>query len=156
MGWLGRKPRKVGFGLTEAKPPPPRPPKYQMPKPAKASRNKAWGNAGAEVKEQPAASDVSEVRKAGPWSDPAASGSDAAVQAQQQIAALKKRSPWLGSLAEKMANAQAKGRAGPGQAQVPVSLKPKKSVVWILVLILGLMFFSGPFISGILMFLNGL
>ena len=40
MGWFGRTPRKVGFGVTEAKPTPPRPRQYQYAKPKAQSR--AW------------------------------------------------------------------------------------------------------------------
>jgi len=155
MGWFGREPRKVGFGVTDAKPMPTKPAHYQVPKPQPSTRNKAWAPSDSDqTKPEPASGlDILHQRDRAPVVEavPETPEDEAKRLTLQQIDALKKRSPWLGTLAEKLAKTQIQGRVGTAKQYMPLPPKPRKSRFSIGLVIIAIAFFMlAPFLTEII------
>ena len=149
MGIFGRKPRKVGFGLPEQ----PQSththtwdkPRYgAKPSPASTSEPVKTGSVAKTF-----AHSKRDSRNSAPQA-PADNVTEQQRQMMQQIDKLKKSSPWLAGIVQKMATAQAKGRVGTPNMHIPTP-KPVKSRRAMIIIAFILFFMLGPIISAIAM-----
>lgn len=154
MGWFGRSPRKVGFGVSEAQKEPPRPRRYQY-NVKQAPQNKAWDTSPtpATKTDKPSGTDILDRRDTAPMTE-AITKTDVDQMTRQQIDAVKRRSPWLGNIAERIANAQAQRRVGTAKQPLPTPKKTSNSRFLLIMMIFVLFFLLGPFLSGFLVLLG--
>ena len=147
MGWFGREPRKVGFSSPRKPPTPERKPATQPARPPQpapepvrtdtVARTFATSTTGSEQSADDRA---------------AAYASDQQREVMDQIAKVKKHSPWLGGLLKKAAAAQMQGQgAQPGQTAPYTPPNPHKPKRRLLIIALILFFLLGPIISSLTM-----
>ncbi|MEM7059610.1 MAG: hypothetical protein AAF557_18655 [Pseudomonadota bacterium] len=146
MGLFGRKPRKVGFGISAAKPEPPKPTQYTS---RPTSRSRAWERADNAAADQPSGIDILKRQDRSPATKPERETpqDEAKRLTMQQIETLKKRSPWLGSMAEKLVNAHARGRVGTAKEHLPMPSKRRTPLLVLAIAAIMILVFLGPFLS---------